>query len=162
MAPAGFKIFPGHFDVKAQAALTEAVFAAERSAPFYRPLTPGGRPMSVRMTNFGPLGWVTDASGYRYQPLHPDTGRPWPNIPGVLIDLWRDLACSAVDPDCCLVNLYDAQARMGLHQDKDEADFSFPVLSVSLAKAPMIGMHGSDRSFERSPIRCSMFRALRC
>ena len=153
MAPAGFKIFPGHFDVKAQAALTEAVFAAERSAPFYRPLTPGGRPMSVRMTNFGPLGWVTDASGYRYQPLHPDTGRPWPNIPGALIDLWRDLACSAVDPDCCLVNLYDAPARMGLHQDKDEADFSFPVLSVSLGDTAVFRIGGESRKESTATVR---------
>ena len=91
-------------------------------------MTPGGRPFSVRMSNFGPLGWVSDRGGYRYQPTHPETGRPWPAIPTVLLDLWRELADPQRPPDACLVNLYDADARMGLHQDKDEADFDAPVL----------------------------------
>lgn len=89
------------------------------------------------MTNFGPLGWVSDRAGYRYQATHPETGRPWPSIPAVLLDLWRDLADAERPPDACLVNLYDADARMGLHQDKDEADLSAPVLSVSLGDTAM-------------------------
>lgn len=89
------------------------------------------------MTNFGPLGWVSDRAGYRYQATHPETGRPWPGIPAVLLDLWRDLADAERPPDACLVNLYDADARMGLHQDKDEADLSAPVLSVSLGDTAM-------------------------
>jgi alkylated DNA repair protein (DNA oxidative demethylase) len=149
----GFTVFPGRLDQAAQAALTEAVFAAERAAPFYRPVTPGGRPMSVRMTNFGPLGWVTDAAGYRYQPVHPGTGRRWPEIPKALIDLWRDLTAAPADPDCCLVNLYDGQARMGLHQDKDEADFSFPVLSVSLGDTAVFRIGGEGRKGPTGTVR---------
>ena len=109
--------------------------------------------MSVRMTNFGPLGWVTDATGYRYQPLHPETGRPWPAIPAALIDLWRSLTEASADPDCCLVNLYDAQARMGLHQDRDEADFSFPVLSVSLGDTAVFRIGGDNRRAPTASLR---------
>ena len=101
-------------------------------APLYRPVTPGGRPFSVRMSNLGPLGWVSDRAGYRYQATHPVTGRPWPSIPDRLLALWTDLTAWPDPPDACLVNLYDADARMGLHQDRDEADLSAPVLSVSL------------------------------
>lgn len=127
----GFRLWPGALCIAEQTALRDAVLEAERSAPFYRPTTPGGRPFSVRMTNLGPLGWVSDRSGYRYQPCHPLTGDPWPPIPVVLLNLWRELT-GAPDPDACLVNLYDADARMGLHQDRDEADLNQPVLSVSL------------------------------
>ncbi|WP_240623207.1 alpha-ketoglutarate-dependent dioxygenase AlkB [Brevundimonas lutea] len=125
-------MWPGRLNAAQQAALLEAVTAGLAEAPLYRPVTPGGRPFSVRMSNFGPLGWVSDRGGYRYQPTHPETGRPWPAIPPLLLDLWRDLADATWRPDACLVNLYDADARMGLHQDRDEADFSAPVLSVSL------------------------------
>lgn len=106
-------------------------------APFYRPLTPGGRPFSVEMTNLGPLGWVSDGHGYRYQPLHPETGAPWPPLPGVLTGLWTLLTGRPDAPDACLVNLYRGEARMGLHQDRDEADLTAPVLSVSLGDAAM-------------------------
>ena len=153
MAAEGFKVFPGRLDEAAQAALAQAVFAATEAAPFYRPVTPGGRPMSVRMTNLGPLGWVTDAAGYRYQALHPGTGRPWPAIPAALIDLWRALAEAPADPDCCLVNLYDAQARMGLHQDRDEADFRFPVLSVSLGDTAVFRIGGDSRKAPTATVR---------
>ncbi len=129
----GLKLWPGRLDTAAQAALRDAVFAALDAAPAYRPITPGGRLLSVRMSNLGPLGWVTDqAGGYRYQPTHPETGRPWPPIPPVLLELWARHADPDRPPDACLVNLYDAGARMGLHQDRDEADLTAPVLSVSL------------------------------
>lgn len=101
-------------------------------APLYRPVTPGGRAFSVRMSNLGPLGWVSDRGGYRYQTAHPETGRPWPAMPSILLDLWRELADAERPPDACLINLYDADARMGLHQDRDEADLAAPVLSISL------------------------------
>ena len=96
-----------------------------QAAPFYRPMTPGGKPMSVAMTNLGPLGWVSDARGYRYQPTHPESRRPWPPIPTILLSLWTELCDDATPPDCCLVNRYDAAARMGLHRDADEADYRF-------------------------------------
>ena len=127
----GFRLWPGALSVEAQTALRDAVLEAEKAAPFYRPTTPGGRPFSVRMTNLGPFGWVSDQAGYRYQSRHPLTDDPWPPIPEALVGLWRELT-GAPDPDACLVNLYDADARMGLHQDRDEADLGQPVLSVSL------------------------------
>lgn len=105
---------------------------AAGAAPFYRPQTPGGKPFSVQMTNLGPLGWVSDRRGYRYQPTHPVTGRPWPQIPEALMDIWSRFGTAEIEPDACLVNLYRDEARMGLHQDKDEADMAWPVVSVSL------------------------------
>lgn len=114
-----------------QAELTADVFARLETAPFYRPMTPGGRSLSVRMSSFGPLGWVSDRRGYRYQPTHPETGAPSPDIPPMLLDFWTATVGGAL-PDACLVNLYRDGARMGLHQDRDEADLSAPVLSVSL------------------------------
>lgn len=128
----GFRYWPGALGPLDQSRLLAQVRAVVAEAPFYRPLTPGGRPLSVQMTNCGPLGWVTDRTGYRYQPLHPVTGRPWPVIPPMLLDLWDRLTGHEAPPDACLVNLYRGPARMGLHQDRDEADLTAPVLSVSL------------------------------
>ncbi|CAN5218086.1 alpha-ketoglutarate-dependent dioxygenase AlkB [soil metagenome] len=129
---AGFRLWPAALSPEAQAALLGEVLAAIDVAPLYRPVTPGGRKFSVRMTNLGSLGWVSDRQGYRYQPTHPTTGQPWPPIPPVLRELWRDLTGEATVPDACLVNLYGEGARMGLHQDRDEVDMGAPVLSVSL------------------------------
>ena len=102
--------------------------------------------MSVRMTNCGKLGWVTDKErGYRYQQTHPETGRPWPEIPKKLQDLWAEYANCNKCPEACLVNFYAADARMGLHQDRDEADFDAPVLSVSLGDTCLFRYGGNDR-----------------
>lgn len=150
MTSQGFRLYPGYFDQGAQQSLATAVMAAAAIAPFYRPVTPGGQPMSVEMTNFGPLGWVTDATGYRYEPRHPVTGEPWPAIPPALLDLWSDVTHKAPPPDACLVNLYRDGARMGLHQDRDEADFSHPVVSVSLGDMAVFRIGGQDR---RAPSR---------
>lgn len=109
--------------------------------------------MSVAMTNFGPLGWITDARGYRYQPTHPQTGAPWPDIPQALLDLWAELADPRVPPDACLVNLYGPEARMSLHQDRDEADFAFPVLSVSLGDTALFRIGGTRRSDPTRSVR---------
>jgi len=110
------------------------ILARVADAPFYRPTMPrSGSPMSVEMTNFGPLGWVTDAAkGYRYEPLHPVTGHAWPPIPEMLVTLWAETTGYPVPPEACLVNLYRADARMGLHRDQDEEALDAPVLSVSL------------------------------
>ena len=131
----GFRFWPGALSASEQAGLLAEVLAAEAAAPFYRPVTPGGRPFSVRMTSLGPLGWVSDRAGYRYQAMHPVTGAAWPPIPRLLLDLWRELTGAETPPDACLVNLYRDGARMGLHQDRDEADMTAPVLSVSLGDA---------------------------
>jgi len=128
----GFRLWPGALSPSAQAELTAQVWEAIDVAPLYRPVTPGGRPFSVEMTNMGPRGWVSDRTGYRYQATHPETGRPWPEIPPILLDLWDRLANWPTPPDACLVNLYRGPAKMGLHQDRDEADLGAPVLSVSL------------------------------
>lgn len=113
--------------------MLEAIRACLAAAPLFTPLMPRtGKAFSVKMTNCGPLGWVSDIKGYRYQPLHPRTGRPWPAIPPLLLELWEKFAAYPHPPEACLVNWYAPEARMGLHQDRDEEDFDAPVLSVSL------------------------------
>ena len=128
----GFHYWLGQLSEAAQSNLLTQIQAALDIAPLYQPVTPGGKPFSVRMSNLGPLGWVSDRAGYRYQPTHPETGAPWPPIPTVLVDLWRDLTDWPEPPDACLVKLYREDASIGLHQDRDEADLGAPVLSVSL------------------------------
>ncbi|WP_427790055.1 alpha-ketoglutarate-dependent dioxygenase AlkB [Brevundimonas diminuta] len=128
----GFRLWPGLLDAGAQAALLAELRRGLETAPLYRPVTPGGRPFSVRMSNFGALGWVSDRAGYRYQPTHPATGAPWPAIPDRLLNLWDALTGWPAPPDACLVNLYQGEAKMGLHQDRDERDLTAPVMSISL------------------------------
>jgi alkylated DNA repair protein (DNA oxidative demethylase) len=116
-------------------------------APLYTPTMPrSGKPMSVRMTNAGPLGWVTDKErGYRYQARHPETGEPWPAIPQILFDLWEAVADYPHPPEACLINYYQGFAKMGLHQDRDEEDFTAPVLSVSLGDTGIFRVGGKTR-----------------
>lgn len=128
----GFRFWPGVLSASEQAGLLAEVLGAVEAAPFYQPVTRSGRPFSVEMTSLGPLGWVSDRKGYRYQPTHPVTGAPWPPMPERLTDLWRDLTGWPEPPDACLVNLYRGTAKMGLHQDLDERDHGAPVLSISL------------------------------
>jgi len=143
----GLELRPGYLDRAEQEALLAAVREAIRQAPLYAPTMPRtGQPFSVRMTNCGPLGWVSDAAGYRYQPTHPITGRPWPDIPELALRAWRDLAGDAPAPEACLINVYGPTARMGLHQDRDEKDFSAPVLSLSLGDTCLFRVGGTRRS----------------
>ncbi|MFI4935717.1 MAG: alpha-ketoglutarate-dependent dioxygenase AlkB [Caulobacterales bacterium] len=153
MTPPGFRLFPGRLGAASQRALVDDVLRLAKDAPFYRPVTPGGKPMSVAMTGLGPLGWVTDARGYRYQPGHPVTGRPWPPMPPTLLALWAELCDPATPPDACLVNRYDGEARMGLHRDADEADFAFPVLSISLGDTALFRLGGVRRGDPTGQIR---------
>lgn len=138
---------PGFLPPQAQKALVEDIRAVVASAPLYVPVMPRtGVAMSVRMTNCGVLGWVTDKErGYRYQPLHPVTGTPWPPIPDRLLDLWNTVAGYPHPPQACLVNFYGDDAKMGLHQDRDEADLSAPVISVSLGDACLFRVGGTRR-----------------
>jgi alkylated DNA repair protein (DNA oxidative demethylase) len=138
------RVHPGWIDAAGQQALVEALRGVARAAPLISPVTPGGRRMSVRMTAAGRLGWITDRRGYRYSPVHP-AGQPWPPIPAPVLAIWRALSGCAVDPDCCLINYYGAGARMGLHQDRDEGDFSFPVLSISLGDDGLFRIGGQER-----------------
>ena len=127
----GAAYFPGFLDPAAQAGLVEDLRRVVAEAPLFSPTTRFGGKMSVRMTSAGRYGWYSDRRGYRYEALHP-SGRPWPAIPERVLSVWKELVGPARLPDCCLVNLYEGNARMGLHQDRDEADFSWPVVSVSL------------------------------
>ena len=143
----GLRFFPAYLDRARQERLRDAVRLALAEAPLVVPVMPGsGRPFSVRMTNLGPLGWVSDRAGYRYQTTHPATGRPWPAILPDLLELWRTLAGYPHPPEACLVNVYRPGARMGLHRDADETDFSAPVLSVSLGDTAVFRMGGAART----------------
>jgi DNA oxidative demethylase len=143
----GMRLIPGHLDRPAQEAMLAAVRTVIQAAPLYTPRMPkSGKPMSVRMTNCGPLGWVTDERGYRYQPIHPETGQNWPPIPGLLLEAWRSLSDYPHLPEACLINVYGADAKMGLHQDRDEQDFSAPVVSLSLGDTCLFRLGGTRRS----------------
>ena len=146
--PPGIRYLPGHFDGAAQAALVEDIRRVVEAAPLYTPAMPKtGKEMSVRMTNCGELGWVADKErGYRYQATHPVTGEPWPPIPDVLLDLWREVADRPQPPQACLVNFYSEKAKMGQHQDRDESDFSAPVVSVSLGDDCLFRVGGARRA----------------
>lgn len=144
---AGIRYLPDHFDRAAQAVLVEDIRRVVEEAPLYTPAMPKtGKEMSVRMTNCGELGWVTDKErGYRYQATHPVTGKPWPPIPQALLDLWQEVAGHPEPPQACLVNFYSDIAKMGLHQDRDESDFSAPVVSISLGDDCLFRVGGTKR-----------------
>src|SRR5262245_499906 len=145
--PAGFGYLPGRLDAAAQARLVGQIRAVIRQAPLFVPTMPrSGRAFSVRMTNCGTLGWVSDATGgYRYQPQHPETGRAWPAIPESLVARWDEVARGAPRPEACLINYYAAGAKMGTHRDADEANRSAPVVSVSLGDDAIFHVGGPRR-----------------
>ena len=143
----GVHFFPGHFNRAAQERLLADIRVVVALAPLFVPVMPRtGREMSVRMTNCGSLGWVTDKDkGYRYQAVHPVTGTPWPAIPAMLLDLWRDCSGFAGPPEACLVNFYGPDAKMGLHQDRDEQELAAPVVSVSLGDKARFRIGGVEK-----------------
>ena len=151
----GVKLWPGYFDLPAQQSLLQAIRSGTESAPLFTPKMPRtGKEMSVRMTNFGSLGWVTDKeNGYRYQAMHPVSGKPWPEIPDSLLNLWSDLADYPHPPEACLVNYYDDVAKMGMHQDRDEEQFEAPVLSVSLGNDCLFRVGGTSRGGKTQSFR---------
>ena len=148
----------GAFARPFEGALMEALSAVAEQAPFRHMLTPGGRRMSVAMTNCGALGWVSDRAGYRYAALDPQSERPWPVMP----DAFLELAARAAEragfagfmPDACLVNRYEPGARLTLHQDRDERDFTAPIVSVSLG-LPAVFLFGGERRADR-PLRVTL------
>jgi DNA oxidative demethylase len=151
---AGLRIVPGYLDREAQERLLAAVRDVVAQAPLYIPRMPrSGQPMSVRMTNCGPLGWMTDEQGYRYQETHPATSAPWPPIPDILMAAWRELAAYPQPPQACLVNFYGPGARMGLHQDRDEKDFDAPVVSLSLGDTCLFRIGGTTRQGPTRSVR---------
>lgn len=142
----GLLYAPEYFDRPAQEALLSDIRKVVEAAPLFQPVMPKtGKPFSVKMSNCGPLGWVSDISGYRYQPHHPATGNPWPEIPETLLKLWQSVAAEAPGPEACLINFYETGARMGLHQDRDEQTFDAPVVSVSLGDTATFRVGGTKR-----------------
>lgn len=141
----GFEIYKGHLGTEGQRALVEALRPVLKTAPLFRATIPGGGKMSVRMTSAGDYGWFADESGYRYVETHPK-GAPWPEIPPMLLDLWQEVTGIDRQPESCLINYYDGDARMRVHQDRDEADFSYPVVSISLGDDGLFRFGGKQRS----------------
>lgn len=145
LAP-GVRHWPGYLGPEAQAGLVAELRDVARAAPFFTPRMPRtGKPFSVRMSNCGTLGWVSDQTGYRYQPQHPETGAPWPPMPPVLLRAWEELSGYPHPPEACLINFYDTAAKMGLHQDRDEQEFEAPVLSLSLGDTAVFRIGGTTR-----------------
>lgn len=142
---AGFVIHRGRISLEEQKNIVCALRHVATVAPFFSPMTPWGKPMRVRMTSAGRYGWYSDRCGYRYVDRHP-SGSPWPPIPTPVLEEWRALVSADRLPDCCLVNFYGEGARMGLHRDTDEADTSWPVLSISLGDPATFRMGGLDRA----------------
>ncbi len=156
LAP-GIRYFPDYFNQQQQTVLLENVRAVVAAAPLYIPAMPRtGREMSVRMTNCGTLGWVTDKErGYRYQATHPVTHQPWPEIPQQLLELWQSIGNYPQPPEACLINFYSETAKMGLHQDRDEENLEAPVVSVSLGDACLFRFGGTNRKDASQSIKLS-------
>lgn len=140
----GFDVHSEFLNLDAQRAVLGAVRAVVANAPFSAPQTPSGKAMSVRMTAAGMYGWYSDKSGYRYVPNHP-SGSPWPDIPSQVLDIWSAVTGLERQPECCLINYYGAEAKMGLHQDRDEANMDWPVVSVSLGDEGLFRMGNVTR-----------------
>lgn len=149
----GICLWREYFSPQQQKSLLDEVLARLEDAPLYRPVMPKTEtPFSVEESNFGRLGWVSDKAGYRYQALHPVTGKPWPEIPAVLLALWEAIADSP-PPDCCLLNLYRKGAKMGLHQDRDEKDVEAPVIGVSLGDDAVFRIGGATRGGKTQSVK---------
>lgn len=147
IAPEGFAHHPLYFSPVEQAELMGCVKDAVQTAPFFQPTMPRtGTPLSVVMSNFGSLGWVTDAErGYRYQATHPKTNAPWPPLPKLLEKLWRDVTDWPELPEACLINWYREGSKMGMHVDRDELAVNAPVVSVSLGDPALFRIGGPAR-----------------
>jgi len=150
----GFRIFKGFLTRPQQAQIIAEIADSIKKAPLFRPHMPGtGKPFSVQMSNLGDYGWVSDKSGYRYQKTHPETDRPWPLVPPSVSDIWREVSGYDKPAQACLVNYYDSTAKMGLHRDADETDFTAPVVSISLGDTAVFRMGGPERKGPTSSIK---------
>lgn len=141
----GCQVYKGYLDQIAQKNLVDDIRTITAQAPLYSPQTPWGKPMSVKMTAAGKYGWYSDRDGYRYMPKHP-RGTNWPTIPESINLIWKTLCPINPDPECCLVNFYGSDAKMGLHQDKDEKCFDHPVLSISLGDDALFRIGGLQKT----------------
>ncbi len=140
----GVTVWPGWLSADVQAAMVADIRAVVAAAPLFTPETTHGHKMSVRMTAAGNYGWISDRRGYRYDKTHP-MGVAWPPIPASVLAVWDAVAGVDRAPQCCLVNWYDEAARMGLHQDCDEADLTMPVVSISLGDDALFRVGGVVR-----------------
>lgn len=140
----GFLIYKSLLSPAEQGVILDDIRGVIKQAPLFSPITAWGKPMSVGMSSAGRYGWYSDRSGYRYEAKHPN-GTPWPAIPQSVMRIWSAVTDCARAPDCCLINHYTEKARMGLHQDNDEQDFGFPVVSVSLGDEGLFRIGGTDR-----------------
>jgi len=142
----GVFYYPEYFNRSIQEELRDEILSYSNELGWFQPTLPRwGTPFSVKMLNYGPLGWVSDKSGYRYQPTHPENGVMWRPFPIIISSLWSSLNAGFDNPEACLINYYHAQARMGLHQDRDEQDLTVPVISVSLGDTALFRIGTSDR-----------------
>ena len=140
----GVNVFKGLLSKDEQLAMVEDLRAVAQAAPFFTPKTASGQLMSVKMTSAGRFGWVSDAKGYRYEPQHP-SGVAWPEIPQSVLAVWNAVSRSERSPESCLINYYSSSAKMGLHQDRDEKDFSAPVVSISLGDSALFRIGNETR-----------------
>ncbi len=147
LKPEGLYHHVGALDRDNQKQIVAAIGAVVEQSPLFAPAMPKtGKPLSVRMTNCGVLGWVTcKEHGYRYQSSHPGTGTPWPPIPPQILRVWADLAGIDTPPEACLINWYEPGARLGLHVDRDEQEFAAPVVSISLGDDAWFRIGGRKR-----------------
>lgn len=147
--PEGARLFRHRLSAAEQLAILDEVAAVIDEAPPFRPQMPTGPYMINTLTNCGPLGWMSDKRGYRYQETHPATGKPWPPIPSTVLAVAKQAAADtgyAFEPDACLVNIYAADGRLSLHRDYDEADFAWPIVSLSLGNDADFQLGGAARS----------------
>ena len=150
------RLLPGFLDIDGQRALLTRIRAVVARAPLFSPVMPrSGSPYSVRMTNCGPQGWLSDRSGYRYVPTHPVTGAPWPEIPEIVLDLWHQATGVAYPPEACLINYYSPEAKLGLHRDEDEDAREAPILSISLGDTALFRLGGPERKSPTRSVRLS-------
>ena len=157
----GLRLIPAYLDRPGQETLLAALRTVLAQAPIYTARMPkSGKPLSVGMSNYGPLGWVTDEAGYRYQPLHPQTGQPWPAMPEIVLAAWTALADYPHPPESCLINYYGPTAKLGLHQDRDERDFAAPVVSLSLGDTCLFRIGGLKRGDPTRTVRLASGDAL--
>lgn len=145
------RVLPGFLSIERQRLLLADIRAVVAEAPLYGPVMPrSGSPYSVRMTNCGPLGWLSDRQGYRYSPVHPTTHRRWPPLPALVLELWHEATGAAYAPEACLINYYGPSAKLGLHRDEDEDAKEAPILSLSLGDTALFRVGGPSR---KSPTR---------
>lgn len=148
------RYLPEFLDRGAQEQVLQDLREAVAQAPLFTPVMPRtAKPFSVHMSNMGVLGWVSDKAGYRYQAKHPATGQSWPAIPQSILSVWNKVSNYPHGPEACLVNFYGGEAKMGLHQDRDEEDFEAPVVSISLGDAALFRLGGTTRGAKTQSLK---------